>query len=147
MIYISNEMEYGKCIAIDDKNVFVIDEKLADRNICGIGGITDDNIIIGIYCWANEYFFVCDNRILKITMNNFDCSNSYVNKYERRFCVKIDGKVVFEKQYKPFIDPGIFYYDVDIEEYDYLLQFYNYTKDKENLFNYLKRLSTEKVCD
>lgn len=142
MIYLENETEIGTCIALSETENFILNENEVDRKICGLGGVIDDGTIIGIFYSKERFFLVIDKKIIHINEKQFECYNDYINKKERKFVIRIDRRIVYEKVYIPFIDPGILYYDAELDEFDYLLQFYNMMKDKVNLFKYIKNLSS-----
>lgn len=69
--------------------------------------------------------------------DNIVCKNEYVSSLERCFNVTIEGKEICNIIYKPYIDPGMIYYDADPEEFDVLLYLSRLMKDKESLKEFM----------
>ena len=71
--------------------------------------------------------------------------NEYISKTEREFKVIISNQIVCKIRYIPFIDPGFLWYDADVEEFDFLLQFYNLVKDKTSIYNIIKYIQKKQT--
>ncbi len=112
--------------------------------IQGIGGFTDKHELIGIYI-KEKYYFIYNNKKYEFMIGNFECKNEYISKTEREFKVIISNQIVCKIRYIPFIDPGFLWYDADVEEFDFLLQFYNLVKDKTSIYNIIKYIQKKQT--
>lgn len=131
MVILDNECKMGTCIIYDGQKYIIKPRDEVKERIQGIGGVTEDNILIGLYLEGEKVYFLCDKNRLEITIDRFNCENKYISKIKREFVVKEGEFVIYKKIYEPFIDPGMLWYDADPEEYDFLLRFYNILKNKE----------------
>ncbi len=144
MIVLENRYKVGTYIIIEEDTWSIKQEKVNKMLIQGVGGFTDKYELIGIYI-KEKYYFIYNNKKYEFMIDNFECKNEYISKTEREFKVIISNQIVCKIRYIPFIDPGFLWYDGDIEEFDFLLQFYNLVKDKTSIYNIIKYIQKKQV--
>ena len=138
MIVLDNDSKMGSCIVIENGMYSVIEEEKVNLPIQGVGGFSEDMQLIGVFIDGDRLFFINNNSIFETAPNDLKCTNKYISKSERSFVVEIGDRKVCEIVYKPFIDPGMIYYDADPEEFDFLLRFSNMIKDQESIQNFIR---------
>ena len=144
MIVLENRYKIGTYIIIEEDTWSIKQEKVNKMLIQGIGGFTDKHELIGIYI-KEKYYFIYNNKKYEFMIDNFECKNEYISKTEREFKVIISNQIVCKIRYIPFIDPGFLWYDADVEEFDFLLQFYNLVKDKTSIYNIIKYIQKKQT--
>ena len=144
MIVLENRYKIGTYIIIEEDIWSIKQEKVNKMLIQGIGGFTDKHELIGIYR-KEKYYFIYNNKKYEFMIGNFECKNEYISKTEREFKVIISNQIVCKIRYIPFIDPGFLCYDADVEEFDFLLQFYNLVKDKTSIYNIIKYIQKKQT--
>ncbi|GKX29378.1 hypothetical protein SH1V18_18580 [Vallitalea longa] len=102
----------------DGKYQLIEDSGLSTQ---GIAGITENNNFVGIFVNSKKAFFVFENQVYSLSTTEFECNNTYINKDERCFILKNKGVEICKIIYKPFVDSGMIFYEVDLEEFDILL--------------------------
>jgi len=134
------------------RNYFDIDSKIVLHDneykieninsiINGVGGITDNNILYGLYVYNKKLFFVINTKSYELNKNNINCSNKYITKTDRLFIILSSNQKVCEIQYEPVVDPGMMYYDIDEEEFDVLLYISSLLKDNETISKFVEAMS------
>lgn len=138
MMILDNECKMGTYIVFDGTQYIIKDKIDGAQKIQGIGGITDDNKLVGMYLKEEQVYFLYDKEEFEMVPDKFSCENRYISTTEREFTVRINDKLICQIKYVPFIDPGMLWYDADIEEYDFLLRFYNMVKDEKGIQSIVK---------
>lgn len=137
MITLENYPRLESYILIEHNNYSIIEDKNRDKEIQGVGGVSEDGQVVGIYVKNNELNFFYNNQSFLARPENLDGKNEYVSKLERCFIVTIEDHEVCNILYKPFIDPGMIYYDADPEEFDVLLYLSILMKNEESLKKFM----------
>lgn len=104
--------------------------KKTNLRISGVGGI-DNGILYGLGVKEGKIFFIENTKLYEIDINNYICSNLYINVKQREFKIISNGKLIYEIQYHPFLDPGRIYYEVEEDEFDVLLYINSILNKKE----------------
>lgn len=138
MITMRNYPKLGSYILIDNNNNYSI-ERAEDRKRTtqGVGGITEDGQIVGIYVKDKKLFFFYNGQSLEVPVNSLSCTNNYVSKLERCFSATINNQVICNIVYEPFIDPGMIYYDAEPDEFDVLLYLSGLLKNEDSIKNFI----------
>lgn len=139
MIVLRNYFDIDKKIVLYN-NIYKIED--SDACINGVGGI-QDNVLYGLYVQDGELFFVEEMKSYEINIHDFNCSNQYINTTERVLKIVSTGKELYDICYKPLIDPGMMYYDIDEEEYDILLYISNLLKDEDVIRKFVLAMNQE----
>ena len=137
MITLENYSKWESYIIIEHNNYSIIEDKNRHREIQGVGGVSEDGQVVGIYVENEELNFFYNNHSFLARPEKLVCKNEYVSSSERCFNVTIEGKEIYNIIYKPYIDPGMIYYDADPEEFDVLLYLSRLMKDKESLKEFM----------
>lgn len=143
-VTLRNYSNYNQYILWNHHTYITIIKDKLDRPIQGIVGYTENKEIIGIYTKNSEVFFLNNEKEYKIDIPNFKCFNIYIDVNTRYFKIENCGVIIFESLYEPYIDPGVIIYDVDPEEFDFLLFLSNnILSDKETLENFIISIEKE----
>ena len=137
MITLENYSKWESYIIIEHNNHSVSEEQDRHRERQGVGGVSEDGQVVGIYVENEELNFFYNNHSFLTRPDKIVCKNEYVSSLERCFNVTIEGKEIYNIIYKPYIDPGMIYYDADPEEFDVLLYLSRLMKDKESLKEFM----------
>ncbi|NME07355.1 hypothetical protein [Psychrobacillus sp. BL-248-WT-3] len=137
MITLENYSKWESYIIIEHNNYSIKEDKNRHREIQGVGGVSEDGQVVGIYVENEELNFFYNNHSFLARPEKLVCKNEYVSSSERCFNVTIEGKEIYNIIYKPYIDPGMIYYDADPEEFDVLLYLSRLMKDKESLKEFM----------
>lgn len=132
-----NYSKWESYIIIEHNNYSIIEDKDRHRERQGVGGVSEDGQVVGIYVENEELNFFYNNQSFLARPEKLVCKNEYVSSLERCFNVTIEGKEICNIIYKTYIDPGMIYYDADPEEFDVLLYLSRLMKDKESLKEFL----------
>ncbi|WP_342560584.1 hypothetical protein NSQ95_07310 [Psychrobacillus sp. FSL W7-1457] len=137
MITLRNYSELGSYFVIEHNHYSIIKDKDRHKEIQGVGGVSEDGQVVGIYVENEELNFFYNNQSFLARPEKLVCKNEYVSSLERCFNVTIEGKEICNIIYKPYIDPGMIYYDADPEEFDVLLYLSRLMKDEESLKEFM----------
>lgn len=137
MITLENYSKWKSYIIIEHNNYSIIEDKDRHRERQGVGGVSEDGQVVGIYVENEELNFFYNNQSFLTPPEKIVCKNEYVSSLERCFNVTIEGKEICNIIYIPYIDPGMIYYDADPEEFDVLLYLSRLMKDKESLKEFM----------
>lgn len=137
-IVFNNYPDITKVIIWQDGKYNILDDD-SDLSTQGIAGITENNNLVGVFVNSKKVFFVFETQVYSLSSTEFECSNTYINKDERCFILKNRDIEICNIIYRPFIDPGMMFYEVDLEEFDILLFLSNnILKDKETLKSFIE---------
>ncbi|ARC83447.1 hypothetical protein U732_2368 [Clostridium argentinense CDC 2741] len=138
MIILRNYFDISSKIVLYDNEY-----KIEDINspINGVGGVADDNILYGLYVDNGKLFFIIDTKAYELNKNNINCSNKYITATERMFIILSSNQEICGIRYKPFVDPGMIYYDIDEDEFDVLLYISSLLKDNETIDKFVRAMS------
>lgn len=137
-IVFNNYPDITKFIIWQDGKYNILDDD-TDISTQGIAGFTENNNLVGVFVDSKEVFFAFETQVYSLSPTEFECSNTYINKDERCFILKNRDIEICNIIYKPFIDPGIMFYEVDLEEFDILLFLSNNVlKNKETLESFIE---------
>lgn len=143
MVVLRDYFSIDKNIVVDENSYKIV--KMQDENYitCGVGGVGDDNRLYGIYVVNGKLFFICGMDRYELSTEKTTCSNRYITKKERLFEIKMSSKTIYQIQYKPFVDPGMIYYNVDEEEFDILLYLSNLLSDRETIHRFISAIKSK----
>ena len=137
-IVFNNYPDITKVIIWQDGKYNILDDD-SDLSTQGLAGITENNNLVGVFVNSKKVFFVFETQVYSLSSTEFECSNTYINKDERCFILKNRDIEICNIIYRPFIDPGMMFYEVDLEEFDILLFLSNnILKDKETLKSFIE---------
>ena len=137
-IVFNNYPDITKVIIWQDGKYNILDDD-SDLSTQGIAGITENNNLVGVFVNSKKVFFVFETQVYSLSSTEFECSNTYINKDERCFILKNRDIEICNIIYRPFIDPDMMFYEVDLEEFDILLFLSNnILKDKETLKSFIE---------
>lgn len=137
MITLENYPRLESYILIERNNYSILEDKDRNKEIQGVGGVSEDGQVVGIYVKNNELNFFYSTQSFLARPESLDCKNEYVSKLERCFIVTIEDHEVCNIPYKPFNDHGMIYYDADPEEFDVLLYLSRLMKSEESLKKFM----------
>ncbi|AIQ11277.1 hypothetical protein [Paenibacillus durus] len=138
MITLRNYPKLGSYILIDNNTYSIEEAEDRYKVIQGIGGISEDGQVVGIYVKNNKLFFFYNGQSFEAPISDLNCTNNYVSKLKRCFSVTIGGQDICNIIYEPFIDPGMIYYDADPEEFDALLYISELLKSEDSIKKFMK---------
>ncbi|PEA80550.1 hypothetical protein COL60_24000 [Bacillus pseudomycoides] len=138
MITLHNYPKLESYILIDNNTYSIKETGDRYKTVQGIGGISEDGQVVGIYVQDNKLFFFYNGQSFETSVDDLICTNSYISKLERCFSVQIGGQNICNIVYKPFIDPGMIYYDADPEEFDVLLYLSGIMKNEDSIKKFMK---------
>ena len=119
-IVFNNYPDITKVIIWQDGKYKILDDD-SGLSTQGIAGITENNNLVGVFVNNYKAYFVFETHVYSLLPKEFECSNTYINKDERCFILKNRDMEICNIIYKPFIDSGMMFYEVDLEEFDILL--------------------------
>lgn len=142
-IVLDNYNCFGEYILWDGSNYTLI--KNVFKSINGLGGFTEDNMLVGLFEDNNNLYFIWGNKEYEIVIDTCICSFDYISGNQRCFSVESDGICICKYIYKPFLDPHYLLNGSDGEEYDFLLYLKNNVmKNKVYLTNFLNYMRKER---
>lgn len=126
------------CIQINENQYSVIAKKdmPEGERTRGVGGFGEDGKLYSLYVYGEKIYFQIENDFWEIEPLDFLCSNVYIENGIRLFTLRTKGEDICKVKYKPFIDPGMIYYDADEEEFDVLLYLSRLLKSEETIENF-----------
>jgi hypothetical protein len=137
MITLRNYSKLGSYILIDNNTCSIIETEDRNRRRQGIGGISEEGLVVGIYVKDNKLFFFYNGQSFESALDDLNCTNKYISDLERCFNVTIGGQNICNIVYEPFIDPGMIYYDADPEEFDVLLYLSGLLKNEDSIKKFM----------
>lgn len=144
MIILDNYSTIGTYIILESSGYSIVEEDEELFNFQGVGGFTEDGELVGIYVKDNKLFFYYNGKSFEASAENLICTNQYISRTERCFRVTIGEQKICEIVYKPYIDPGMIYYDADPEEFDVLLYLSNLLKTKDSIKRFMNGMEMVK---
>lgn len=137
LIILDNHSTLGTYIILEPSGYSIVEEDKEKLFFHGVGGFTEDEKLVGIYVINNKFYFYYDGTSFEATEENLNCTNQYISRTKRCFRVTIGEQKICEIVYKPYIDPGMIYYDADPEEFDVLLYLSNLLKTKDSIKRFM----------
>ena len=135
MLYIDKYNGGYTCIQIDNKEYCEIEEKdiLQGQHTAGVGGMGEDGKLYALYLEQGNIYFQVENDVYEIDSSDFACTNNYIDDNNRLFKLDSKGENICTVKYKPFVDPGMLFYDAEEDEFDVLLYLSSLLASKERL--------------
>lgn len=140
----NNYSKIGTYILLDDSGYSIVEKSKVQLVRQGIGGFSEDGRIVGIYVKDNKLFFFYNGKSFETSINDLTCTNIYVSKSKRCFSVILEGQNICNIVYKPFIDPGMIYYDADPEDFDVLLYLSELLKNEDSINRFMQGMEVIK---
>ncbi|MBU3102465.1 MULTISPECIES: hypothetical protein [Clostridium] len=103
----------------------------------GEGGFSEKGDLLGLYIKNEKLFFLYNSKIYEVNSDSIQCKNKYTDDKKRCFKVEIDGDLVCDISYVPFIDPQALVFDSDEDEFDFLLHLSEILKSKTNILEFI----------
>lgn len=141
MIILENYPKINTRIIIENDTYSIQKADNVNKPIQGVGGFSEDGQFVGVFVDNNKLCFLFKKKVYQTTPSDLKCTNTYTTKSQRCFSVIIGNEKVCEIVYKPYIDPGMLYYNVDPEEFDVLLYLSRLLKDEETMQNFIKGMN------
>lgn len=134
-IYVDNYSKMYTYVQIDENKYSVIDKADLPEGECtaGVGGEGEDGKLYALYLKEDKVYFQVEKEVYLIEPSDFSYSNKYIDKETRLFQLESEGKNICTTKYKPFVAPGVFYYDIQEDEFDVLLHMREYLESREKL--------------
>ncbi|WP_144569151.1 hypothetical protein [Bacillus pseudomycoides] len=145
MITLHNYPKLESYILIDNNTYSIKETGDRYKTVQGIGGISEDGQVVGIYVQDDKLFFFYNGQSFETSVDDLICKNSYISKLERCFNVQIGRQNICNIVYEPFIDPGMIYYDADPEEFDVLLYLSGLMKNEDSIKKFMKGMDIIKA--
>lgn len=145
MVVLRSYFDAHKNIIINKNDYEIVETNKQEDSINGVGGLSDDDRLYGLYVEHGKLFFVNDRDTYELPIKNLYCSNKYISKTDRLFVIKSNSENICEIQYHPLVDSGAMYYDVDEEEFDVLLYLSSLLKDDETINKFVEGMKARQT--
>lgn len=87
MIRLENYPKLESYIIIEHNNYLIIEDKDRHKEIQGVGGVSEDSQVVGIYVENEVLNFFYNNQSFSAHPEQLVCKNEYVSRSERCFNV------------------------------------------------------------
>lgn len=107
----------------------------------GIGGIDENNNVLGVYVKQGQLYLMCNNKEYCLENMPFECNNIKGSpNYE--FSIILEGKKIYSIEYKPYVSPLSLAFDEDDEEFDMYQCVYEILSSKERIEGFMRGMNS-----
>ncbi len=133
MIILENYSELNTYIKIVDESYTIISEDSYKNQVNGIGGISENGELIGIYVIDKKLYFQYNSTSYETTPRDLVCHYEHIDNGKYRFIVKNKGRIICDIEYKPYVSPFVLTFGGDDDEFDFLLYLSKLLKDEASI--------------
>ena len=133
MIILENYSELDTYIKIVEESYTIIFEDSYKNQVNGIGGISEDGELVGIYVIDKKLHFQYNSTSYEVTPRDLMCHCENIDNGKYRFIVKNKGRIICDIEYKPYVSPFVLTFGGDDDEFDFLLYLSKLLKDEASI--------------